>query len=367
MTNIVKRAFPAITKHLKTLVWVLAPILLALALTFVLRKFPALRIPTFALAISIFLVVLLWLFPKWQVRSIVGLDSKDRFDSENEARKTLSQILGGLILLVGFYFTWQNLVLTRENQAEAEKATLENLRIASEGQITDRFTKAIAQLGDTRLEVWLGGIYALERIAKDSPKDHWTIMEVLTSYVREHAKVNSSKGPSRKNPSLKNEVQTLKPPRDIQAILTVLGRRDPSSEDTEKQWLDLHETDLIGAELSEAHFSKVDLRWANLSHADLTGADFSEADLTGAKLKSADLREADLPKTKLCDVDFTDARLNRAKLRGADFSRAVLRRADLSYADLTEAKGLLPAQLESAKGDALTKLPPGIPRPKSWQ
>ncbi len=37
------------------------------------------------------------------------------------------------------------------------------------------------------LEVRLGGIYALERIAHDSPKNQSTIMEVLTAYVRENS------------------------------------------------------------------------------------------------------------------------------------------------------------------------------------
>jgi hypothetical protein len=58
-----------------------------------------------------------------------------------------------------------------------------NHEIAREGQITDRFTKAIAQLGEQgpeKLAVRLGGIYALERIARDSERDHWPMMEVLT-------------------------------------------------------------------------------------------------------------------------------------------------------------------------------------------
>ena len=37
------------------------------------------------------------------------------------------------------------------------------------------------------MAIRLGGIYALERIAKDSEKDHGPIMEVLTAYVRENA------------------------------------------------------------------------------------------------------------------------------------------------------------------------------------
>ena len=38
-----------------------------------------------------------------------------------------------------------------------------------------------------------GGIYTLERIAHDSLDDYWTVMETLTTFVRERAKW---KGPS---------------------------------------------------------------------------------------------------------------------------------------------------------------------------
>ena len=38
--------------------------------------------------------------------------------------------------------------------------------------MTDRYTKAIEQLGSDKLDVRIGGIYALERIALDSDKDH---------------------------------------------------------------------------------------------------------------------------------------------------------------------------------------------------
>src|SRR2546422_4220326 len=65
----------------------------------------------------------------------------------------------------------------------------ETLRTTQQGQITERFTKAIEHVGDTgRLTVRLGGIYALERIAtRDAPDYHWQIMEVLTAYVRDNA------------------------------------------------------------------------------------------------------------------------------------------------------------------------------------
>src|SRR5829696_8830704 len=119
-------------------------------------------------------------------------------------------LVAGIAGLVGLIFTWRNLRLTRENtekqlqatrenterqlqvaregQERTQEATRETLRISEQGQITERFTRAIDQLGETELEIRLGGIYALERIAKDSPeRDYSTVMEVLTAYARENA------------------------------------------------------------------------------------------------------------------------------------------------------------------------------------
>jgi hypothetical protein len=53
-------------------------------------------------------------------------------------------------------------------------AALLTYRLTQQGQITDRYTKAVEQLGGDKLHVRLGGIYALERIAVDSQRDHLT-------------------------------------------------------------------------------------------------------------------------------------------------------------------------------------------------
>ncbi len=84
----------------------------------------------------------------------------------------------------GAYLTFRRVTAT-ERRAEAAQKTVE---VAERGQITERFTRAIDQLGSGTLEVRLGGIYALERIARDSKDDHWTIMEALTAFVREKAR-----------------------------------------------------------------------------------------------------------------------------------------------------------------------------------
>jgi hypothetical protein len=117
-------------------------------------------------------------------------------------------LLAALAGLGGLYFTWQGQKLTREGTKQqlhqAQQSTEDQLeqaresqaltqRLTEQGQITDRFTRAIDQLGktddkgDKLFEIRLGGIYALERIARDSEVDHWPIMEVLSAYVRQHA------------------------------------------------------------------------------------------------------------------------------------------------------------------------------------
>lgn len=86
--------------------------------------------------------------------------------------------------------------------------------------------------------------------------------------------------------------------------------------------------------------------------ADLIGADLRRADLRGANLRGACLIAADLRGTDLSGTDFI----------GADF-----RDADLRGADLSESIFLTQAQLNAAKGDHATKIPPMLARPAHWQ
>jgi uncharacterized protein YjbI with pentapeptide repeats len=85
------------------------------------------------------------------------------------------------------------------------------------------------------------------------------------------------------------------------------------------------------------------------------------ADLIGANLRGADLRGANLRGVYLIAADLRGADMRVADLIGADF-----RDADLSGADLTQSIFLTQAQLNAAKGDADTKLPPSLTRPTHW-
>jgi uncharacterized protein YjbI with pentapeptide repeats len=254
-------------------------------------------------------------------------------DSENEVRTTLLQALAGLVLVAGLYFTYQTYGLNRQ------------------GQVTERFTRAIDQLGKRgSLEVQLGGIYALERIAWDSKEDHGPIMEVLTAYVREHAPLQPAKsgsepepGEARSTPPTQGEVPNRNVVRsDIQAILTVLGRRKIGPDRPERP-LDLSRTNLqdavlVKANLQDAHLYGANLQGAHLDEANLRDARLGEANLRDAIFYEADLQGAVLFKANLQGADLRGAKnLERAFLKGANLQGADLRGANLQGANLVEA------------------------------
>jgi uncharacterized protein YjbI with pentapeptide repeats len=114
-----------------------------------------------------------------------------------------------------------------------------------------------------------------------------------------------------------------------------------------------------------AHRDRVNpllLRTSELVRAGMPGRKNRRgADLIGARLRGADLRGADLRGAYLIAADLRNADLRAADLIGAD-----LRDADLRGADLTGAIFLTQAQVNAARGDAATRLPPALTRPAHW-
>lgn len=258
---------------------------------------------------------------------------KDRWD-------VMIKAMAGAAAVYGLYLAWRR----SESASTQADMALKQAVTAEQGHITDRFTKAIELLGNSDLAVRIGGIYALERIALDSERDHWTVMEVLCAYVRKHR--------PRRTETAENEAEETdhgKVPIDILAILTVLQRREYKRENIGlRQYIDLSDTDLRGA-----YFGDPYLWFADLSRADLTGAI-----LNGAKLKAATLWLTDL----------THANLNGADLTAAHFDDTILTGTSLrGGADLTHAQNLTKGQIESAYGNEHTKLPEGFIMPDHWK
>jgi hypothetical protein len=230
---------------------------------------------------------------------VAGLKPADRLNAENQLRGTMMQGLTGLLVLAGAFVAWQQ-VQVGQRQLESSTADQRTTQqISREGQITDRYTRAIEQLGSESLELRLGAIYSLERIAKDSEADRETITEILTTFIRVHAPWPSPQSDDSDMPQLERRAT------DVQAVLDVLGRRAYPRRD----FLHLADTDLRnsylasddfrgaflwGAHLEASYLGGTDLRGADLTHADLTDADLEQADLRGALLEGAILNRAKL-------------------------------------------------------------------------
>jgi hypothetical protein len=276
------------------------------------------RFCTAAVVVAVAIVLLLTLLwaPEWMVNQYKGkpLTRIEYTNAVDEYRKTLAQILGGLALLVGLYFTWRT------------------TKAAEDGRITDRFSKAVEQLGatnkdgDPQIEPRLGGIYSLERIARDSRRDARAIIEILCAYVRENAP-REYQQTDESGMLIGEEPERKKIGTDIQAILNLLSRFRPQFRNDPSLVFDLNNTKLSMADLSGCELDSADLRRTHLSRADLSNG----------RLESADLTHAILSRAKLIKANLSHSCLYRAKLMNADLYGANLLGANLSEANLTKA------------------------------
>ena len=247
------------------------------------------------------------------------LEPKERLDAINNVRTAVLQSVTGFALLLGLAFTAAGLLNTGRT-----------LQTAQQGQITDRYTKAVEELGASDAAERLGGIYALQRLAQDSPSDQTTIMMVLSSYIRIHAWDKPQPG------AYKNYL-----PVDVSAALQVIGNRDRTHDSTKFRIplyaIDLDHRNLDYVNLTSANLRASDLRGADMVQAQLSNALLGTANLSGADLSNADLTKAGLVDTRLVGAKLTNDDLSNSDLSGADLSGADLSGANLSGADLSGA------------------------------
>jgi uncharacterized protein YjbI with pentapeptide repeats len=279
-----------------------------------------------ALAVTISLI---WPITDLIAAHDVGLATASQrpaaLSTAREAVRTQLLTLGAGVFAAGaLVYTARNFSLSRGTLEETRRTvdlTRQTLELSEQGQVTDRYTKAVEQLGSSALGVRVGGIYALERIARDSVKDHPTVMEVLASFVRGDSRTQQAP----------NDIETFPVSErlDVQSAVIVIGRRDVTRD---LRQINLVRSDLTGMDLSGANLANVNLYKSRLIHTIL-----KDADLTGAMLSEADMRHAYLLGAAAVGADFSNCLLSDALVAGADLSKANLSQADIRRANLTVA------------------------------
>ena len=236
-------------------------------------------------------------------------------NSPSTTIRNMGFVIGGIVAL--FFALW------RSRLAERQAAT------GQQGLLNERYQKGAEMLGSGVLSVRMGGIYALQRLAEEHPKEYAIqILGLFCAFVR-HPTRDESITPW-------PDKETEEPLReDVQAIMAFIGYRKQSIIDMENQSdfrLDMREANLNRIHLRGANLSKALLNDANLSKANLVRADLSQA-----QLENANLFEVLADHANCLWTQFTSAHLKNIRLVNANCSNASMLRADLSGAILVGA------------------------------
>ncbi|QFY09565.1 hypothetical protein GBF35_25545 [Nonomuraea phyllanthi] len=314
------------------------------------RRLPSQRTILMVAAVLL-LAGLVWVLgpgARWVVDldvDVTKLPEKDLATAADAVRGRALAIATGLVALAAVYYTARNAETARRAVELTQQTSTRTLELTEQGQVTDRYTKAIQQLSDAdNPHIRIGGIYALERIAQDSERDRHTVQEVLTAFVRAYVRDPAPPSAIAKEGEKSQDLRGPRVPEvraDVQAALTVIGRADMSD-------ADLRRADLAGANLIRATLIGAKLEGADLSNSLLAEANLAKAWLSNATLLRAVLIKANLSKTILEAAALSHALLAEVKLTGADLTGAKLISADLTGADLTGAT-LHQANLAAAK------------------
>ncbi len=203
-------------------------------------------------------------------------------DSNGETLRTLALILGAIVGL--FFAWWRNRTADRQaetanRQAETanEQAKTANRQAetAEHGLRNERFQKGADMLGNATLATRLGGIYALEQLAREHPEEyHILIVKLLCDFIRHPAE---DRRPDEGG-------------ADTEAAAQAIGRRRVEKDPCE------FVLNLEGAHLSGTRMCGTNLRSADLWRADLSGANlWGVRGLKQSRLNEAIIREGEDP------------------------------------------------------------------------
>ncbi|MCL6285033.1 pentapeptide repeat-containing protein [Ruegeria sp. 2012CJ41-6] len=243
--------------------------------------------------------------------------------------------------------------------------------VQEKGQITDRFSKSIEGLGTDKtitvegeqvsvpnLEVRVGSILALSRIADETPSELQQVLRALIVYVRENSGTKHSPVNVDASPEFVEKFERLSFPRaDVRTALeTISDLAVPYRNQDSRNYLDLRSSSFKNQVIVGLNLSKFDLRICDFSGAFTQLCDFSGCRFHGSSFGDAKLTKLQLGMAKFDSCDFRGhVDFEESTLEGAFFQNC-----DLSTALITQ------EQLEQSYGDPSVQIPVMLKRPKHW-
>ena len=243
---------------------------------------------------------------------------------QSEVLKFLGIGLGGVVLMLQAVIANKRaraMGKTAMAQAQAAAAQARANQNTEEGQRQERLKNAIEHLGNDSESVRLGGAYELFHLAQDTEPLRQTVLDILCSHIRQTTKDDKYRKDHPLNPS--EEIQSLLTLLFVQEHSVFLGLR-----------INLYQSWLNGADLSEARLRGANLRGASLNNARFIDAHLEGVNLLGANLKEAQLRKVCLREAVLYLVCMQGSDLEEAQLQGANIIGGRLTGANLRHAHL---------------------------------
>ncbi|SNZ20934.1 pentapeptide repeat-containing protein [Cohaesibacter gelatinilyticus] len=328
-----------------------------------------------AITVSLFsLNLMLNGWPDWSD----WLDKLAKHEKATAALRNIGLIFLGIIGLGLAIWRTKTASDQRDIANKQAQTSIDQIRIAQQGQFADRYAKAAAMLSESELSVREAGIFALRELGFADPRGHYfPVQSLLCSFIRDRSK--SMRGDTGSPPLVKDYGKDHNQCEgDVKEALRAfidLRTSENKAREKSKMWtpdlsgayfaqldLSLVDIDLSGVNLQGANFIDAQLFRADFSYSNFSDANFRGADLDLAEFKGADLFRTDFSKASFLSTVFTRASLDEvnfgsanlegaqlndaelvevdfrdARLKDADFSRAHVSNVNLSEADLTDA------------------------------
>ncbi|ACK66835.1 pentapeptide repeat protein [Rippkaea orientalis PCC 8801] len=237
--------------------------------------------------------------------------NKEKFNSSLEVAKvvvtawgTIGTIAGGIVLFLNFKNATENTKIANKNAEAANR----NAKLAEDRLVTERFSKAVEQLGSDKIQTRLGAIYSLEQIAKDSDIYHSIVIGVLTSFLR----INSH-----------TQLTIL----EIYTTLKVIQRQtlEKKSSDYNLDFcnaafsnIDFFEIKFNAANFDRVTFYRCNFKGLYFDKASFYKANFTECFFEGCNFNSSNFEKA----------DFYGCNLKKSNFDGSNFEGVVFDRVD---------------------------------------
>ena len=257
--------------------------------------------------LSIWHWIVTWIVFVLIVGSLIATMSFEWLSSHDSRRMIIRDlaltILGVIALGLAI---WRSVIADRQSktaQRQSETAQRQS-EIALRNVLNERYHKANEMLSSEHLHARLGGIYALEQLMDEHPKDYQIqILDLYTAFVRHPTEVEAKQTQTKFElpRRVTNELPTKQIRQDVEEVMRIVGDRSQKGvkyEIRKKYFLYFRETKLQSVYLYKAFFADGDFCGADLSDSSLEKCDFSGALFLYSNLAKANLSKAILAKAR---------------------------------------------------------------------